>query len=51
MKKKALFILILLLVCMSTLALAETWYVKTPNGKTLNMRRSEEHTSELQSRI
>ncbi len=38
MKKKTLLSLILLLVCLSTAALAETWYVKTPNGKTVNIR-------------
>ena len=38
MKKKALLTLVLLLVCLSVSALAETWYVKTPNGKTVNMR-------------
>ena len=39
--KKTLFpILMLLLVCLCTSALGEIWYVKTPNGKTVNIRDS-----------
>ena len=46
--KKTLFRLIALalaLVCLGTAAVAETWYVKTPNGKTVNLR--DEKTNEV----
>ncbi|MBQ6563532.1 MAG: hypothetical protein K6A68_03210 [Clostridiales bacterium] len=38
MKKWIFPVLVLLLVCLCVSALAEVWYVKTPNGKTVNMR-------------
>lgn len=38
MKKTARMILALVLISLCASALAETWYVKTPNGKTVNMR-------------
>ena len=38
MKKTVFPILVLLLVCLFTSALAEIWYVKTPNGRTVNIR-------------
>lgn len=38
MKKTVFPILVLLLVCLCTSALAEIWYVKTPNGRTVNIR-------------
>lgn len=37
-KKTAALILAAVLLCLSASALAETWYVKTPNGKTVNLR-------------
>ena len=37
--KKTVFpILVLLLVCLCTSALADIWYAKTPNGKSVNIR-------------
>lgn len=38
MKKSTFLVLLLVLVCLCTSVLAETFYVKTPNGKTVNMR-------------
>ena len=38
MKKTVLLILTILTVCMCASALAEIWYVKTPNGKSVNIR-------------
>ena len=41
--------MIVLILCLCTTALAETWYVKTPNGKTVNMR--DETTNRIAGRI
>ena len=38
MKKTVFPILVLLLVCLCTSTLAEIWYAKTPNGKSVNIR-------------
>ena len=38
MKKAVLPILVLLLVCLCASALGDIWYVKTPNGKSVNIR-------------
>ena len=37
-KNTVFMILVLLLVCLSTSALATLWYVNTPNGKSVNIR-------------
>lgn len=49
MKKTILLMLTMLTVCMCASALAEIWYVKTPNGKSVNIR--EEGTSKVIGQI
>ena len=47
--KKTVMVIMVLLLCLCTTALAETWYVKTPNGKAVNMR--DEATNRIAGRI
>ena len=44
MKKLALAVLVLLLGCMLSAALADTYYVNTPNGGTLNLRSAQDNS-------
>ena len=47
--KKAALLGMALILCLCATALADTWYVKTPNGKTVNMR--DETTNRIVGRI
>ena len=50
MRKTALLLIsTVLILCLCSAALAETWYVQTPNGKSVNMR--DETTNRIAGRI